>query len=76
MVLAGLGVERTETELAALLGSSRRGTPVLNVEDIPEDWGVTTHTGEFDPETLKDHLDPGDSRHRSGLDGALAVVVC
>jgi ABC-type bacteriocin/lantibiotic exporter with double-glycine peptidase domain len=60
MVLAFYGVQASEEELSRLLGKTRTGTPVLNIELLEQvGSGVRVESGVFDVEQLKQFLDEG-----------------
>ena len=60
MVLAFYGVQASEEELSRLLGKTRIGAPVLNIELLEQaGLGVRVESGVFDVEQLKEFLDEG-----------------
>jgi len=60
MVLAFYGVPAREEELSRLLGKTRAGTPVLNLDPLEDaGFGVVVESGEFKVEQLQQSLDQG-----------------
>jgi len=60
MVLAYLGIDRSELEISAALASQKDGTSVMNIELLSEiNWGVVVRTAEVSPYKLKSYLDQG-----------------
>jgi ABC-type bacteriocin/lantibiotic exporter with double-glycine peptidase domain len=55
MVLAYLGIQRSESEIAALMQSSSEGTSVMNVTFISK-WGLEVWSGTLTPPTLKTYI--------------------
>lgn len=58
MVLAALGDERSETELAKLMGSFEFGTPASRVTRLKK-WGYRVQYGPASLDELREHLAQG-----------------
>ena len=57
MVLDYLGIQCSEDLVAKLLHSTSTGTNVMNIELLPEEWGLKVWTGEISPDVLKGYID-------------------
>jgi ABC-type bacteriocin/lantibiotic exporter with double-glycine peptidase domain len=58
MILAYLGIERSENEIAALLGATPDGTSVMNIENLSR-WGLKIWIGDLSAESLREKIDRG-----------------
>jgi ABC-type bacteriocin/lantibiotic exporter with double-glycine peptidase domain len=56
MILAHLGIARSEREIAALLGATPDGTFVMNIENLVR-WGLKVWIGALSVEALKENID-------------------
>lgn len=60
MVLAFYGIQASEEELSRLIGKTRAGTSVLNIELLENsDFGVSVESGSLKADYLKRILDEG-----------------
>jgi uncharacterized protein YvpB len=56
MVLAYLGIQRSETEIVVQLDTTKEGTPVMNLAFLSE-WELDVWIGDLTPEALKTYID-------------------
>ena len=60
MVLDYHGIYRTEAEIGAVMEFDPvLGASIMNIDLLPEGWGIRTDSGEIDLEHLKQEIDHG-----------------